>query len=34
MVAIIKRIPGFGRIDVNREYDGSPKWVDGIFFTA
>jgi hypothetical protein len=31
MVTIIENIPDFGRIDTNREKDGSPKQLKGIF---
>jgi hypothetical protein len=31
MVTIIENIPDFGRIDTNREKDGSPKQLKGNF---
>jgi hypothetical protein len=31
MVTIIENIPGFGRIDANRENEASPKRLEGIF---
>jgi hypothetical protein len=34
MVMIIEFVPGFGRIEANRENAGSPKRLEVVFLTA